>query len=124
MTWLPLSKATGLIDHDVQNARERLLRAISKSWQTRGIPQPALDLNVPLRMQVTPPAGFQVDGRDWLEKPSIDWECSEIECLCRLWSAKGHSDSAAPTQCRARIEVWDEDLVRLCSDGTTIAFLG
>jgi hypothetical protein len=115
VTWLPLTKATVLIAHDVQKARERLERAISKAWQTRGVPQQALDPNVPLRIQVTPPPGFQLDGRAWLENPILDWDASEIECQCKPWIPQRlHLESSAPaTQCRARIEVWEEDLVRL-----------
>ena len=52
MTWLRLDDATALIDRDVQKARERLGRAISKAWQMRpgGLPQTPLDPNVPLRI--------------------------------------------------------------------------
>ena len=35
MTWLQLSDATVLIDHDLQKARERLTRAIKKAWLIR-----------------------------------------------------------------------------------------
>jgi hypothetical protein len=51
MTWLRLSEATTLIHHDVQKARERLQRAVSKAWIVRppGLPQPSLDPNIPLR---------------------------------------------------------------------------
>jgi hypothetical protein len=113
--WLPLTKATVLIDHDVQKARERLERAISKAWQTRGVPQPALDPNVPLRIQVTPPPGWQIVGRAWSENPILDWDSSEIECPCKPWTPpRPHlQSSAAPSQRRAKIEVWGEDLVRL-----------
>ena len=57
LNWLLLSEATiRLIDHDVQKARERLERAIKKAWLVAppGLPQPALDPNVPLRIQSHP----------------------------------------------------------------------
>ena len=95
MSWLPLNQATVLIAHDVQRARERLERAISKAWlMPEGhIPQPVTDPNVPLRIQVMPPPGLRIDGR-------------------------GQAQPSAPTaQCRVRIEVWEEDLPRLWSNG-------
>jgi hypothetical protein len=120
VAWLPLNKATVLIDHDVQKARERLERAISKAWQTRGVPQPALDPNVPLRVQVSPPPGFHVEGRVWLESPCLDWDASEIECPCKPWApGRPHLQSSASTiQCRAKIEVWEDDLFRLWGGNT------
>ena len=59
-TWLQLSEATVLIDHDQQKARQRLERAIKKAWlvPAPGLPQPPLDPNVPLRIQITPPPGL------------------------------------------------------------------
>ena len=116
MTWLRLSEATALIDHDVQKARERLERAISKAWGVRpgGLPQPMLDPNVPLRIQVTLSPGLRIEGRAWLDNPVLHWEASEIECLCKPWTPASQAlPSAPPTQSRARIEVWSEDLVRL-----------
>jgi len=116
VTWLRLSEATALIDHDVQKARERLERAISKAWGVRpgGLPQPMLDPNVPLRIQVTLSPGLRIEGRAWLDNPVLHWEASEIECLCKPWTPASQAlPSAPPTQSRARIEVWSEDLVRL-----------
>jgi uncharacterized protein YfaQ (DUF2300 family) len=115
-TWLQLSEATVLIDHDRPKARQRLERAIKKAWlvPAPGLPQPPLDPNVPLRIQVTPPAGLRIDGRAWLDNTVLDWEASETECLCKPWSpARQACSSTAETQCRARIEVWGGDLVRL-----------
>ena len=116
MTWLRLSEATALIDHDVQKARERLERAMSKAWLARPgrLPQPMLDPNVPLRIQVTSSPGLRIEGRAWLDNPALHWEASEIECLCKPWTPSSQAlPSAPPTQSRARIEVWSEDLVRL-----------
>jgi hypothetical protein len=115
-TWLQLSEATVLIDHDQQKARQRLERAIKKAWLVPppGLLQPPLDPNVPLRIQVTPPPGLRIDGRAWLDNPVLDWETSEVECLCKPWAPAGQAPSSrAETQCRARIEVWGGDLVRL-----------
>jgi hypothetical protein len=114
VTWLPLNKATVLIAHDEQKARERLERAITKAWQTPfgRLPQPTQEPNIPLRIQVIPPVGQRVLGRQWLDQPVLHWESSEIECLCTLWAPIGVPQSPG-TQCRARIEVWEEDLVRL-----------
>jgi hypothetical protein len=80
--WLRLSDATSIMDHDVQKARVALERGISKSWLERpgGIPQPASDPNVPLRIQVVPSSGWRLEGRAWLESPVLHWEESEIEC--------------------------------------------
>ncbi len=116
MTWLRLIEATALIDHDVQKARERLERAISKAWLVRpsGLPQPTVDPNIPLRIRVTPPPGLRIEGRTWLDTPVLHWEDSEIECICKPWTPSTLALSSAPaTQSRASIEVWDEDLVRL-----------
>jgi hypothetical protein len=115
VTWLPLSKATTLIAHDVQKAQERLERAISKAWRIGPgvLPQETSDPNVPLRIQVTLPPGFRTEGRDWLEDPVLRWETSEIECLCKPWVPLGRTSTEPPTQSRAQIEVWEEDLVRL-----------
>jgi hypothetical protein len=116
VTWLRLSEATALIDHDVQKARERLERAISKAWRVRpgGLPQPMLDPNVPLRIQVTLSPGLRIEGRAWLDNPVLHWEASEIECLCKPWTPSSQAlPSAPPNQSRARIEVWGEDVVRL-----------
>jgi hypothetical protein len=117
VTWLQLSEATVLLDHDVQKARERLARAISKAWRARpgGLPQSMLvDPNVPLRIRVTPSPGLQIEGRAWLDNPVLHWEASEIECLCKPWTPAWQALSSAPaTQSRVRIEVWGGDLVRL-----------
>ena len=115
VTWLPLQEATALIEHDVQKAQERLERAISKAWQVRAGGEPQLmpdDPNVPLR--IPPSSGLRLEGRTWLETPVLHWEASEIECLCKPWAPSSQVlPSAPPTQTRARIEVWGENLVRL-----------
>ena len=116
MTWLRLSEATVLIDHDVQKARERLERAIKKAWLVRphGLPQPTLDPNVPLRIQVTPLPGLRLEGRAWLDNPVLHWETSEIECLCKPWTPSSKAlASVVATQSQVKIEIWNEDLVRL-----------
>jgi len=116
VTWLQLSEASVIIDHDMQKARERLERAIKKAWLVRpaGLPPSTLDPNVPLRIQVTPPPGLRTEGRAWLESPVLHWEASEIECLCKTWtpSSKARASTLA-TQSRVKIEIWDGDLVRL-----------
>ena len=115
-TWLQLSEATVLIDHDQQNARQWLERAIKSAWLVRPprLPQSTLDRNVPLRIQVTPLPGWRIEGRAWLDDPVLHWEASEIECLCKPWTpARQACSSMAETQFRARIEVWGGDLVRL-----------
>ena len=121
MTWLRLSEATVLIDHDEQKARERLGRAIKQAWLVRspGLPQPALDPNVPLRIQVTPLPGLRIDGRAWLDNPVLQWEASEIERLCKPWTPSSQALSAQATQSQARIDVWGEDLVRLWGSDTS-----
>ena len=43
----------------------------------------------------------------------LDWETSEIECLCTPWMPPRISESASPSQSRARIEIWREDIGRL-----------
>jgi hypothetical protein len=121
-TWLSLCEATAIIDHDQQKARQRLERAIKKAWlvPSPGLPQPPLDPNVPLRIQVTPPAGLRTDGRAWLDNPALDWEASEVECLCKPWRpAHQAPSSTAEIQCRARIEVWGGDLARLWGGDNT-----
>jgi hypothetical protein len=118
-TWLQLTEATVLIDHNEQKARQWLALAIEKAWLVRppGSPQPTLDPNIPLRIQVTPPAGLRIEGRAWLDDPVLDWEASEIECLCKPWTPEREAlSSMAATQCRVRIDVWSEDLVRLWVD--------
>jgi len=113
--WLRLSEATVLIDQDGQKARGRLERAIRKAWLVGppGLPQPTLDPNVPLRIQVTPPPGLRSEGRAWLDNPVLHWETSEIECLLRPWAPSSRAFSVPATQSQARINVWGEDLVRL-----------
>jgi hypothetical protein len=116
VTWLRLSEATVLIDHDVQKARERLERAIKKAWLVRppGLPQPTIDPNVPLRIQLTSLPGLRIEGRAWLDNPVLHWEASEIECLCKPWTPSSRAlSSAVATQTRVKIEVWEGDLVRL-----------
>ena len=115
MTWLRLSEATVLIDHDVQKARERLQRAIKKSWlvQPPGLSQATLDPNVPLRIQLTSLPGLRIEGRAWLDNPVLHWEASEIECLCKPWTPSSQALSSVATQSRVKIEIWGEDLVRL-----------
>ena len=123
MTWLRLHEATVLIDHDVQKARERLQRAIKKAWLVRspGLPQPTLDPNVPLRIQLTRLPGLRIEGRAWLDNPVLQWEASEIECLCRPWTPSSQALSSAATQAQARIEVWGDDLVRLWGGDNTVS---
>jgi hypothetical protein len=115
VSWLSLTKATTILDHDVQRARESLGRAISKAWIVGavGSPQPAIDPNVPLRIQVTPSPGWRLVGRDWLEHAVLHWETSEIECLCTPYVSPRASQPASPSQSRAKIEVWREDIGRL-----------
>ena len=115
MSWLSLTQATTILDHDVQRGRASLERAISKAWivGVRGTPAPPIDPNVPLRIQVTPSPGLRLVGRDWLDRPVLDWETSEIECLCTPWTPRGASEPSAPSQSRAKIEVWREDIRRL-----------
>jgi hypothetical protein len=114
--WLRLSEATTLMDHDVQKARAALERGISKCWLVRpgGIPQPASDPNVPLRIQVVPSPGWRVEGRAWLDSPALHWEESEIECPGKPWAPSTQDLSSTPTtQIRAKIEVWEADIFRL-----------
>jgi hypothetical protein len=115
VSWLSLSKATIILDHDVQRAQESLGRAISKAWivGAGGSPAPATDPNVPLRVRVTPSPGWRLVGRDWLGPPVLHWETSEIECLCTPWMPPRASQPVAPSQSRAKIEVWREDIGRL-----------
>ena len=116
MTWLRLSEATVLIDHDVQKARERLARAIKRAWLVPSprLPQPTVDPNVPLRIQVTSLPGLKIEGRAWLDDPVLNWETSEIECLCKPWTPSSKAlASVIATQSRMTIEVWADDLVRL-----------
>ena len=121
VAWLRLNEATVLVSHDLQGARERLERAISKAWRTPEgrVPQPLADPNVPLRIQVNPPRGLRIEGRDWLDGPVLHWDASEIECPCKPWTPPRLAQSSAPaTQCRVKIEVWGDDLMRLWSSGT------
>ena len=115
VTWLRLSEATVIIDHDMQKARERLERAIKKAWLVRapGLPQSTRDPNVPLRIQVTPPPGLRSEGRGWLDNPVLHWEASEIECLCKTWTPSSKALASELFQSRVKIEIWDGDLVRL-----------
>ena len=115
MTWLRLSEATVIIDHDMQKARERLERAIKKAWLVRapGLPQSTRDPNVPLRIQVTPPPGLRSEGRGWLDNPVLHWEASEIECVCKTWTPSSKALASELFQSRVKIEIWDGDLVRL-----------
>jgi hypothetical protein len=104
------------MDHDVQKARVALERGISKSWliRTGGIPQPVSDPNVPLRIQVVPSPGWRLDGRAWLDSPVLYWEDSEIESLGKPWAPSTQDLSSTPgSQIRARIEVWEADILRL-----------
>jgi hypothetical protein len=114
MSWLSLTRATTILDHDIQRGHESLGRAISKAWITGpgGSPASAIDPNVPLRIQVTPSPGWRLVGRDWLEGPVLHWETSEIECLCTPWMPPRRSQTA-PTKSRAKIEIWREDIGRL-----------
>lgn len=116
MGWLRLSDATSIMDHDVQKARVALERGISKSWLERpgGIPQPASDPNVPLRIQVVPSPGWRLEGRAWLDSPVLHWEESEIECPGKPWAPSTQDlSSTSTTQIRAKIEVWEADIYRL-----------
>jgi hypothetical protein len=102
VTWLRLSEATTLIHHDVQKARERLQRAISKAWLVPldVLPQQTSDPNVPLRIQVTLPSGLRIEGRGWLENPVLDWEKTEIECLYKPWAPMSRVPSLRPKRKR------------------------
>ena len=109
MPWLSLDNATTLLDHDLNKAREALERGISKSWLMRqnGVPQPATDPNVPLRIRVMPSPGWRLEGRAWLESPVLHWEESQIECSGKPWAPSTQNlSSTANTQIRAKIEVW------------------
>lgn len=100
----------------MQKARERLERAIKKAWlvPSPGLPQSTFDPNVPLRIQVTSLPGLRLEGRAWLDNPVLHWETSEIECLCKPWTPASKAlASVVATQSRVKIEIWDEDLVRL-----------
>jgi hypothetical protein len=127
VTWVPLSDATTIMDHNVEKARQSLGRAISKAWLVSPgrSPQPAADLNVPLRIQVTPSPGWRLEGRAWLDQPVLHWENSEVECLCAPWMPSRQSQPpVSSTQMRDRIEIWREDILRLWSrDGTSVGTL-
>jgi hypothetical protein len=104
------------MDHDVQKARAALERGISKSWLVRpgGIPQPASDPNVPLRIQVVPSPGWRLEGRAWLDSPVLHWDESEIEGPGKPWAPSTQDLSSTPTtQILAKIEVWEADIYRL-----------
>ena len=60
-----------------------------------------------------PTPGLRIDGRDWLEQPVLNWETSEIDCLCKPWTPMGRIAPKPPTQAKAQIQVWEEDLARL-----------
>jgi hypothetical protein len=116
VSWIRLAEATKIMDHDAQRARQALERGISKSWLVRlgGEPQPSLDPNVPLRIQVTPSPGWRIEGRGWLERPVLHWEDSEVECPCQPWApARQNRPTTGTTPIRAKIEVWQEDILRL-----------
>jgi len=116
MPWLSLDNATTLLDHDLNKARKALERGISKSWLMRqnGVPQPATDPNVPLRIRVIPSPGWRLEGRAWLESPVLHWEESQIECSGKPWASSTQNlSSTANTQITAKIEVWEEDIFRL-----------
>jgi hypothetical protein len=115
VSWLSLTQATTILDHDIQRARESLGRAITKAWIVgpSGSPAPAIDPNVPLRIQVTPSPGWRLVGRAWLDHPVLDWETSEIECLCAPWMSPRASQPEPPSQSRAKIEICREDIGRL-----------
>jgi hypothetical protein len=121
VSWLSLNKATVIVAHDVQRARERLERAISKAWRTPEghVPRPMTDPNVPLRIQVIPPPGLRIEGRAWLDGPVLHWDASEIECPCKPWTPlRLQAQSSAPaTQYRVKVEVWGDDLIRLWGNG-------
>jgi hypothetical protein len=91
------------MDHDVERARESR-GVISKAWLVNpgGSAQPAIDPNEPLRIEVTPPPGWRLVGRAWLDNPVLDWETSEIECLCMPWMSPRTSQPAPPSRSRAR----------------------
>jgi hypothetical protein len=114
VSWLSLSQATTILDHDVQRARQSLERAISKAWIVGigGTPAPPIDPNVPLRIRVSPQPGWRLVGRDWLDRPVLNWETSTIECPCAPWAPVGVSQPSAPPS-QARIEIWREDIPRL-----------
>jgi len=118
MPWLSLDNATTLLDHDLNKARKALERGISKSWLMRqnGVPQPATDPNVPLRIRVMPSPGWRLEGRAWLESPVLHWEESQIECFGKPWAPSTQNlSSTTNSQIRAKIEVWEEDIFRLWS---------
>jgi hypothetical protein len=121
MTWLQLSEATTLIAHDVQKARARLERAISKAWLVGpGVqPQNTSDPNVPLRARIVLAPGLITVSRDWLEDPVLDWESSQILCLCKPWLPLGRVSPEPPTASLAQIEVWQGDLERLWGGHST-----
>ena len=52
MSWLSLTQATTILDHDVQRGRASLERAISKAWivGVGGTPAPPIDPNVPFEI--------------------------------------------------------------------------
>jgi hypothetical protein len=114
MPWLSLDNATTLLDHDLNKAREALERGISKSWLMRqsGVPQPATDPNVPLRIRVMPSPGWRLEGRAWLERPVLHWEDSQIECSGKLWAPSTQNLSSTLTP-KSEFEVWEEDIFRL-----------
>jgi hypothetical protein len=115
MTWLQLSEATTLIAHDVQKARARLERGISKAWLVGpGVqPQSTSDPNVPLRVRIVLAPGLITVSRDWLQDPVLDWESSQILCLCKPWLPLGRVSHEQPAPSLAQIEVWQGDLERL-----------
>jgi hypothetical protein len=109
VTWLRLDDATAVIDHDEKGA------AATRPCNQQGLAGATWR---PAARRSQCAFAHSGDAVTWFatggQKLVLHWETSEIECLCKAWTPSSQPlASAAPTQSRAKIEVWDEDLVRL-----------
>jgi hypothetical protein len=98
MSWLSLTQATTILDHDVQRGRASLERAISKAWivGVGGSPAPPIDPNVPLRIQVTPsPACVLWDEIGWIV-PCLIGKPLKLNVSARRGRPAGHLSHRLP----------------------------
>jgi hypothetical protein len=114
--WASLQEAAETVRAaGVENPTEAITRAVSAAMIVRPGTVPLPDRTPPApRLRVI--TQRTTVGMDWLQAPALDFEKSEI--LCRSYMAGTQEEFSHPRDLHpARIELWNDDLLRLWPAG-------
>jgi hypothetical protein len=112
--WASLQEATETVRAaGVENPTEVIRQAVSAALIVRPGTLPLPDRTPPApRLRVISQRTPDTEMMDWLQAPVLDFEKSEI--LCRSFMPRSWEELNRPRNVHpARIELWNDDLLRL-----------